>query len=468
MSDLNFIGVTEENRSEFHRLMQRYAKELDEHQNRTTDPEMLRKWTDRIIEKQSERGKYLNLFYSDGIAAGFFFGRIDFPGDKGLTKEGWGCIVEFYVIPECRGKGCGREMFLHLQAMFRKDGAKKMYLTADPVTGKPFWEAMGFIGTGKISSENGQQIYEKAIPDEAISFSAREFIDLEAARKIAQAQWNAPEQYESIVHFTFSGKTETDCFNVVAQNEAGNVVGRLFCLQNREDKSLWYYGDLFVVPEYRRRHIAMKMLGFTEHVLCDKWCGTLRCYVEPENAVSLDFQAKAGFTERPYQGFNKLINDGQLMFEKALPTFNVTEAHGKTAAQYIAAIFNSNAEALHSRTIPYRKWCDLLSANDPDEKHFLICNGAVPCAYLKVNGVESCDETGWISMLAVAPSFQRKGAGAYAVRFAEEFFLKVGKSCVRIHTTQDNMPARNLYEKCGYSLEDIRTDNDTLTYSKYF
>ena len=29
MSDLNFIGVTEENRSEFHRLMQRYAKELD-------------------------------------------------------------------------------------------------------------------------------------------------------------------------------------------------------------------------------------------------------------------------------------------------------------------------------------------------------------------------------------------------------------------------------------------------------
>ena len=172
--------------------MQQYAKELDEHQNRTTDPEMLRKWTDRIIEKQSERGKYLNLCYSDGTAAGFFFGRTDLPGDKGFTKEGWGCIVEFYVVPKCRGKGCGREMFLHLQAMFRKDGAKKMYLTADPVTGKPFWEAMGFIRTGEISPENGQQIYQKAIPDEAISFSVREFIDLETARKIAQAQWNAP------------------------------------------------------------------------------------------------------------------------------------------------------------------------------------------------------------------------------------------------------------------------------------
>lgn len=106
--------------------------------------------------------------------------------------------------------------------------------------------------------------------------------------------------------------------------------------------------------------------------------------------------------------------------------------------------------------------------NDPDEKHFFICKGAVPCAYLKINGLESGDETGWISMLAVAPSFQRKGAGNYAVRYAEEFLRNAGKSCVRIHTTQDNLPAGNLYEKCGYSLEDIRTDNDTLTYSKYF
>lgn len=42
MSNLTFTSVTEENRSEFHRLMQQYAKELDEHQNRTTDSEMLR------------------------------------------------------------------------------------------------------------------------------------------------------------------------------------------------------------------------------------------------------------------------------------------------------------------------------------------------------------------------------------------------------------------------------------------
>lgn len=468
MNNLIFTDVTEENCSEFHRLMQQYAKELDEHQNRTTDIEMLKKWTNRIIERQSEYGWHLNLCYSDGTVAGFLFGRIDIPEDKGFTKAGLGCIVEFYVIPEFRGKGCGREMFLYLQAMFRKDGAKKIYLAADPVTGRPFWEAMGFIRTGEISSENGQAIYEKAIPDEFISFSVREFIDVKTAGKIAQAQWNDSEQYNGIVHFAFSGKIKTDCFNVIAQNETGDVVGRLFCLQNAENKGMWYYGDLFVVPEYRRRHIAKRMLEFAETVLFDKWCNTLRCYVEPENEASLAFQLKTGFTERPYQSFNELINDGQLMFEKELPTFNASEAHGKIAAQYIAAIFGSNAEALHSRIIPCSEWCSLLSSDDPDEKHFLIRKGAVPCAYLKVNGLESGDETGWISMLAVAPTFQRKGAGTYAVQFAEEFLRSAGKSCVKIHTTEDNLPAGSLYEKCGYTRCDFAElhNSSKLTFMK--
>lgn len=156
-------SVTDENRDIFHELMQKYAKELDEHQNRNTDPQMLKKWTDRIIEKQSEHGKYLNLCYSDGTVVGFLFGRIDPPDDKGFFKEGRGCVVEFYVLPEHRRKGYGKEMFLHLQDMFRHDGAKAIYLTADPITGKPFWEALGFIGTGEISPENGQEIYEKRI-----------------------------------------------------------------------------------------------------------------------------------------------------------------------------------------------------------------------------------------------------------------------------------------------------------------
>lgn len=100
MSILNFTGITEENRSEFHRLMQQYAKELDEHQNRTTDPEILRKWTDRIIEKQSEPAVFLRLCYARPSVVGFLFGKIDKPEDKGFRKAGFGYVMEFFVLPE--------------------------------------------------------------------------------------------------------------------------------------------------------------------------------------------------------------------------------------------------------------------------------------------------------------------------------------------------------------------------------
>lgn len=75
---------------------------------------------------------------------------------------------------------------------------------------------------------------------------------------------------------------------------------------------------------------------------------------------------------------------------------------------------------LHSEIIPYSEWCSLISANDTDEKHFLIRKGAVPCGYLKINGLEDGND-GWISILAVASAFQRKGIGKYAVSYAESF-----------------------------------------------
>lgn len=86
MSDLTFTRITGENRSELHRLMQQYARELDEHQNRTTDPCALGRWTDRIIEKQDEPAIALSLCYVQSSVIGFLFGRIDSPEDKGCKR----------------------------------------------------------------------------------------------------------------------------------------------------------------------------------------------------------------------------------------------------------------------------------------------------------------------------------------------------------------------------------------------
>ena len=163
MSRLTYTAVTAENRDVFHRLMQMYAKELDEHQHRNTDPEQLRRWTDRIIEKQFSTDRCLKLCCDSDKIIGFLNGKIDQPDDNGYKRVDWGYIMEFYVLPEYRRNGYGKEMLSHLESFFAENGIKQIYLTADPVTGKPFWGAMGYTATGEISPDNDQEIYEKEL-----------------------------------------------------------------------------------------------------------------------------------------------------------------------------------------------------------------------------------------------------------------------------------------------------------------
>lgn len=314
----------------------------------------------------------------------------------------------------------------------------------------------------RIDTKNNEEA--KAISYETISITVSEFPSPVLVKQIAMAQWHKSEWSSSITHWVYDGKTQTDCFNVIAKNESDEVVGRLFCLQNKENRSLWYYGDMYVVPEYRRKHIAEQMLTLAEQTLIDRWCRTLRCYVEPENIPSQNLQRKFGFTERPHEKFNDLLNDGQIMFEKELTAFNVVEAVNREDARYVTEIYGKNIEALHRNEIMFDEWNKLVSSGDIDEKHFLILKGAIPCAYLKVNGLESGDNIGWISMLAVEPAFQRKGVGTYAVSYAEIFLHDMGKTTVKIHTTADNIPAQKLYEKSGYILSD--SGREELTYTK--
>ena len=161
MEKVKFASVTEENKVIFHNLMQMYAKELDAHQGRNTDAEILKKWTESIIEKQFLEGRCLKLCVLKSKIIGFLYGKIDREEDKGFKKIGWGYVMEFYVVTECRRKGYGKQMFKHLENFFKDNNVKQMYLTADPVTGKPFWETLGFADTGEISPDNKQEIYEK-------------------------------------------------------------------------------------------------------------------------------------------------------------------------------------------------------------------------------------------------------------------------------------------------------------------
>lgn len=289
-----------------------------------------------------------------------------------------------------------------------------------------------------------------------ITITISDYLTRSLAMEIAAAQWRCEDWANRVSDFIYNYKTKSDCFNIIARAD-GKVIGRLQCLKSTNAPHLWQYCDFFVKPEFRRRHIGETMFQMAQEVLQDRRCRTLRCYVEPNNIPSMSFQRKHGFLEKAFQTFDDLINDGDLMFEKELQNFEAVPAD-ISDAYYICEAYEKSLAELHGKRMnehEYKMFFDevkeMLAYDDPDEKNFLIYFGAVPCGWLKVNGLCSNDIS-WVSMLAVEPRFRRRGVGRFAVNYAVKFISGFGKKKVGIHTTEDNISAIALYKSCGFSV----------------
>ena len=114
---------------------------------------------------------------------------------------------------------------------------------------------------------------------EIITIRASKFLSDELAKKVAQMCWGtSASQYVNCVRKdVFDGLTdENDCFEVIAVTAKGEVVGRVHCIRNETDFSLWCYGDLFVTPEYRRMGIARQMAETAISCLSEMGADVLR------------------------------------------------------------------------------------------------------------------------------------------------------------------------------------------------
>lgn len=307
MKKLEFIQLQKENEHHyqlFQSLMIPYNQELDSHKSRCTDLDVILKITRGTLNMQGPHDRHLELCYDGNILVGFLYGKVDHAEHKGYVKPNYGYIMEFYVKPEFRRKGYGQAMFQRLNNLFVLDGVTRMYLTADPVTGKPFWESIGFECTGEKSPENGLYIYEADV-----------------------------QPMKSVL---------------------------------------------------------------------------------PDTALPLNIKP-------------------------ALPEH----------AGFISMFYEQNRERLHGSFISISGWRKILSKKDSDEQNFLICKGETPAAWMRINGLMDGNMS-WISMLIVNDKNQRQGIGTFAINYAEEYIRIKGKNAVGIHTTEDNIPAQNLYKRCGY------------------
>ena len=289
---------------------------------------------------------------------------------------------------------------------------------------------------------------------EVITIQISKFLNNKLAEEIARARWNAitPQwvnrSRQSVFDQLVSGN---DCFEVIATTANQGVIGRIHCIKNETDPTLWYYGDLFVIPAYRRMGIATQMIRAAIHHLSEIGAATLRCYVDPANLPSRNLQTAVGFAEKPYQTFNKLTNDGEIMYEIGIPGCLTVIPATMHEAYFVRLLFAQNKSAFPAENIRLCEWKALLSAEEQDKKHFLVCKGAVPLAYMQLHAQMIAKEM-WISMLFVAKDFQHQGVGSFAIRFAERYATEAGFCYVKTSVDKDNAIAHDFFAKCGYTM----------------
>lgn len=162
---MRYITIKNNNSSHYETLnllMVEYVAETDSHQNIKTPKEIISNITRSMIEKIDEN-RLLQIVYAEDEPIAFCYVKIDRIGDKGYIRPNWGYIMEFFVKKTHRRKGIGKKLVNQCENFFKEKGVKNIWLTADAVTGIPFWLACNFTETGEISLENYLKIMSKEL-----------------------------------------------------------------------------------------------------------------------------------------------------------------------------------------------------------------------------------------------------------------------------------------------------------------
>lgn len=159
MRSMNFVQIEKTNITHFNlfkELLISYIEEIDKHHpdREATSRETISEYAQGMINMQGVYDRHLELCYDGDKLIGFYYAKVDHEGHKGFIKPEYCFIMEFYVVPQYRRRRYGQAMFKRIQSQFACHNVEKMYLTADPVTGEPFWIFLGFEHYGEISPEN--------------------------------------------------------------------------------------------------------------------------------------------------------------------------------------------------------------------------------------------------------------------------------------------------------------------------
>lgn len=120
-------------------------------------------------------------------------------------------------------------------------------------------------------------------------------------------------------------------------------------------------------------------------------------------------------------------------------------------------------QTIHIGETDEAHWLDVYNniwSPDIYEENYIIRYDDAETGWLKLNGFDN-KEIAWISMLAIAPEYQKKGIGSYAVDFACQLIKNRGFRRAGIHTHKENTAAQRCYAKCGFKITGINDGTDS-------
>ena len=166
MQKISFVQIIKGNKQQYEdaiKLWIPFINELDSNQNTITEQKEIILSLERRINIQGTRDTmHFEILYCDDDGIGLVNYAVD-GGIKGLIEPGYGFCMGFYIKSEYRRKGYGRRMYEHMEKVLISHGVPYIYTCPDPVTGLPFWMAMGFTDSGIIDPDDKHPIYIKKV-----------------------------------------------------------------------------------------------------------------------------------------------------------------------------------------------------------------------------------------------------------------------------------------------------------------
>ena len=125
--------------------------------------------------------------------------------------------------------------------------------------------------------------------------------------------------FRGLKHTIERAKSFTGYFCVVLYNENKEIIGFAHFVQHSKEREKWFYTDLWIDENYRRRGNAKKLVLAGCNYLRSIGANILFCTVDSQNIPSIKTQVSLGFKQvkaEPFEFFDDL--EDLLMFSKEI------------------------------------------------------------------------------------------------------------------------------------------------------